>query len=240
MFFKPHFQFPIRYLLANGKLRVLLTLRSLERGNDLKIKRESSQKHMGNVDVKPPMNDRFLMAQISERFTDFNCQPNQAENFSDFKVLCGDKVFHCHKLFLSLRSEVFSAMFEHHLVESREHQVTITDLDSSTVGNMLNFIYTDRVREECITFELLAAANKYNISLLRQNCEEIILGRLSIENAAEVWEAIHLHGSKFAQEKVLRYMAEFWKDIKETEEYKKVVKVYPELMHNILMYIYDD
>merc|ERR1712080_159762 len=114
------------------------------------------------------------------------------------------------------------------------------DLDSSTVGNMLNFIYTDKVKDECITPELLVAANKYNLPLLRTTCEENLLGRLSIHNATEIWLAINLHGSKYAQGKTLKFMAEFWGKIKDTDDGRKIAIANPELPLNILSYLYDD
>lgn len=59
------------------------------------------------------------------------------------------------------RSSVFAAMFVHHMKENKQNSVLINDIKVEVLGEMLKFIYTDKV--ECLepmAGDLLAAADK--------------------------------------------------------------------------------
>ncbi len=56
-------------------------------------------------------------------------------------------VFHCHRLVLKTRSDVFRAMFSHSpgtVAEEREGKIRITDISPRAVRDMLEFMYKDR------------------------------------------------------------------------------------------------
>ncbi len=56
------------------------------------------------------------------------------------------EVFHCHRLVLKARSDVFKAMFSHGpgaVAEERDGKIRITDLSPRTVRDMLEFMYKD-------------------------------------------------------------------------------------------------
>ena len=199
--------------LPNETLRVVCCINIFEKWSSCKRKWKCLNQEVNDTQEKKAKTTKYMISQLLDNFTDFNADPRQAARFADFKVNADGKTFDCHKVFLALRSDVFSAMFEHNLTESQQNEVTITDMDSSTVGNMLNFIYTDTVKDDSITPELLAAANKYDIPLLRQTCEDSLLGRLSIHNAADIWLAFNLHASKHSQDILLKFLAEFWSKV---------------------------
>ena len=54
--------------------------------------------------------------------------------------------FEVHKSILSARSEVFAAMLQSDsLSETRDNQLTIKDIKSDALKEMLRFLYTDQV-----------------------------------------------------------------------------------------------
>ena len=81
---------------------------------------------------------------------------------SDIKIICDDVEFPCHKFMLSLRSEVFQAMFSIDSQEKQEYMMKISDISSQTMKSFLKFIYTDSVDLNEITCDLMNAADKYN------------------------------------------------------------------------------
>lgn len=113
----------------------------------------------------------------------------EKDQFSDVKIICGDKEFHAHKLILSARSSVFKDMFETKMGESQKIEITISDVDSDTIDHMLEFIYTDSVNdlETGQAEKLLEAANKYMIENLKVICmKEISKSVTDIEKVFEV------------------------------------------------------
>ena len=62
----------------------------------------------------------------------------------------------------ALRSDVFSAMFQHQMTENQSNKVDIKDLTPNGVKLMLEFIYSGKFDENVETaMELLPAADKY-------------------------------------------------------------------------------
>jgi speckle-type POZ protein len=65
-------------------------------------------------------------------------------NFSDVTLVCGHREFKMHKAILSARSPVFSAMFEHQMLEGKSNRVHIEDIDPEVLYEALRFVYTGR------------------------------------------------------------------------------------------------
>lgn len=87
----------------------------------------------------------------------------ESEEFSDFALCVGDKVFPAHKCILAARSSVFRSMFKYNMKETQDNRVHITDMDTEVVNQMLRFIYTDEVETEKLAefaADLLVAAEK--------------------------------------------------------------------------------
>ena len=77
----------------------------------------------------------------------------------------GDEQTNCTSKILSLRSPVFDAMFKTGMTEVNTGQVVIEDLEETTLGKLLEFIYTGKLTElEDHLDRLLYAADKYQIT----------------------------------------------------------------------------
>ena len=72
-----------------------------------------------------------------------------SEETSDVEVISGSRTFHCHELILATRSPVFRAMFLADMEERKTRRVEIQGLAPEVVAEMLNFIYTGKVKEIC-------------------------------------------------------------------------------------------
>ena len=73
------------------------------------------------------------------------CRALNNRDMSDVTLKCEEKTFPCHKVILAARSDVFEAMFSHKdTKEDATNEVEIVDLDSETLGHMLQFVYTDK------------------------------------------------------------------------------------------------
>ena len=113
--------------------------------------------------------------------------------FSDVKIICEGKTFHCHKNVLSCQSSVFKRMLnDSDMVEAKLGEIKITDIFSFTMENLLFFIYHDDLDENKISGELMLAADKYNISALYKFCVNYFDKNLTEENAMDVMNSAYL------------------------------------------------
>ena len=104
--------------------------------------------------------------------------------FSDVNIVVGGQTIRAHKPILATCSPVFEAMFQADgYKENTTNVINIEDLSASASGEMIRFIYTDQVEGlDQSAKDLLIAADKYLIDLLKSKCEAFLAQTMSIEN----------------------------------------------------------
>ena len=147
--------------------------------------------------------------------------------FSDVEIECNGKVFHCHQLILSTRSDVFRAMFQNDFSENRSKKVIIQNVDPEVVREVLNFIYTgvpdpDVFEEK--TGEMLGAANRYQLGLLKSMCEDKLCSTLNVSNSIEYLIFGDMYLASKLRRMALRMVASNMGKLVNTEAYKDLVK----------------
>ena len=110
----------------------------------------------------------------------------ETSDFSDVHFTVNGQIFHAHKSVLAMRSPVFAAMFKYDMVENITGSIIIEDIDSTVFAEFLRFIYTGNVKTlDDIAFELVVAADKYDVDGLKVTCEIHLCKTLTKENAAD-------------------------------------------------------
>ena len=145
------------------------------------------------------------------------------EQTSDIKIICDGEEFPSHQFMLSLRSDVFRAMFSIDSKEKQEKIIQINDIPAPTMKSFLKFVYTDSLEGEEINCDLLKAADKYNFRRLVDICQKHLLKIMSTENVMEIlvtsyllnYEALLKEVSKFIfNNRGSVWKGEQWDDIK--------------------------
>ena len=191
-----------------------------------------------DVEIERGTNARG-QAQVSEHFGKLL---NNKE-FSDVEIECDGEIFNCHKAVLSIRSDYFQAMFQADMAENRSNKVAIKDVDSQVVREILQFIYTGATNKNVLkekSRELLAAANQYQLDLLKSICEDHLCSHLQIDNAIEnlVFGAFH-QASKLRM-MAMKVIARNLVKLVGTEEYQDLVKDHPSLAAEIPKALVED
>ncbi len=107
--------------------------------------------------------------------------------YTDLSLEVESNTFHCHKFMLARKSAVFDAMFSHNFEEAYSNKVVISDLESDAVLEMLRFIYTGKVQHmEKVNKMVLVAADKYNITDLKELCEKSLCNSMTVENVCSL------------------------------------------------------
>lgn len=110
-----------------------------------------------------------------------------ASLFTDFELKCSDgKTLKAHKSILAARSPMFHAMLTTDMQESKNGSTEVPDFDSTTMKELLRFIYCNKVeglKEKAS--KLAFAAEKYQIEELKQMCVESLAHSLTLQNVVE-------------------------------------------------------
>jgi len=119
------------------------------------------------------------------------------KNFSDLEIYCDGEVFNCHRNILSARSPVFFVMFQADMIENQSKKVHIRDIKKEVFSEVLKFIYTGSISSEDSlkkqAKDILAAANKYQIDLLKKLCEAQLVSALNASNCFDLLVLGDLH-----------------------------------------------
>jgi len=165
------------------------------------------------------------------------------KEFSDVEIKCDGEIFNCHQAILSTRSDIFRAMFQADMTESLTKKVDIKDIDSEVVRELLHFIYTGSVNENVLkekARELLAAADMYQLDVLKNICEDHLCSNIQINNAVENLVFGDLNQASKLRSRALRVIAGNLVEVVKTEEYQNLVKHHPSLAAEIPMALVDD
>lgn len=101
--------------------------------------------------------------------------------FSDVTLVCRGGTLQAHKLLLAARSEVFERMFRHDMLETQTKSVQC-GFDYDVMKSLLDYIYVGKVND-CNVHEMFVAADYYELSKLKNICEQMLLNKISVEKA---------------------------------------------------------
>ena len=139
---------------------------------------------------------------------------------------------------LAARSPVFSAMFESNMKEKETKTVAIDDFKARVVSEMLIFIYTGNISSQDIlseiATELLAAADKYQLELLKSICEEGLCSTLVVTNCVEYLVLGDMYQTFKLKRMALRLVVENVDSITDTDVLKDLFKQKPELALEVM------
>ena len=144
------------------------------------------------------------------------------------------KEFQAHKLILSARSPVFTAMFEK---EADQNRVHIVDIEPDTFQVLLEYIYSDKVDD--LTFEmsksLLAASNQFHLRLLKWKCELFLIQQEpTVDNCLDLLVLAHSHGAENLKESTINFIATVQNEVMKTEGWKEIKTSHPVLIIEVL------
>ncbi|XP_065204070.1 speckle-type POZ protein-like [Planococcus citri] len=156
------------------------------------------------------------------------------EDFSDVTISVKGKNYPAHKLILAARSSVFKAMFKNDMQESQTNHITITDMEQEIFEEMLQYIYTGKMPNlHEWAFELLPAADKYDLEGLKNACERLLLTKISAENACKILVLADMHNAEELKAHALRFIKENPANF-ETEIWNVLTESRPGLMKDML------
>jgi len=157
------------------------------------------------------------------------------DTFADVNIVCDDKTIRCHKNILGARSSVFRAMFQHDMKENKNGEVIISDLEYSTVNDMVRYIYSGRVDDiNTKAAALLSAADKYDLKDLKSLSERSLMDGLGVEQALDILILADLHKATQLRERAVQFFLSHKNEVFSQVDWKKKMKSYPDLLMEIL------
>ncbi|XP_049815832.1 BTB/POZ domain-containing protein 6-B-like [Schistocerca nitens] len=148
---------------------------------------------------------------------------------ADVTIMAGSVWLPAHRVIMAARSPVFAAMFRHDLLEASNNSVSITDINQEVMRQMLHFMYTDEAPLlECFGAELLAAADKYNVPRLKQQCEQQLIQDLCMENAADCAVLAMVYSCEKLKAAAISFISSHCKEVMATDRWANAMRQHTE------------
>jgi len=158
----------------------------------------------------------------------------QTGELADVDVMVGGRVFRCHKAILGARSPVLKAAFVHNMMEKATGKINIDGIESNTVEDMLKYIYGGKIEnlEEKAT-KLLAAADQYDLKLLKKKCEELLCKSLNISNCLDYLILADMHSTDILKPLVIRFVVENSREVVTQENWKEKLMTFTDVFAEV-------
>ena len=154
---------------------------------------------------------------------------------SDIVVTVKGRKFDAHKLVLSTRSPVLAAMFQTNFSEKQTNTLNIEDIEPDAFAEMMRFLYTDEVENlDGLATDLLAAADKYMLDLLKTKCEVFLADNITVQNCSQLLLLSDLHSADGLKKIALDFVRSRSDAIVETTDWQELLEsARPQLLRDI-------
>ncbi|CAN0922924.1 BTB/POZ domain-containing protein At1g55760 [Linum grandiflorum] len=132
---------------------------------------------------------------------------------TDITINASDGSIGAHRALLAARSPVFCSMFAHDLKEKELSTIHISDMSIEACQAFLNYIYGNIQHQDFIAHRLalLHAADKYDISDLKEACHDSLLEDIDSKNVLERLQSASLYQLPRLKTSCMRYLVKFGK-----------------------------
>lgn len=176
----------------------------------------------------------YVLKQESELKNNFESILSD-ESHSDVTISIKGKTLCAHKNILTTRSKVFAGMLQYEMRESNTNNIVISDISYDVMKEVLRFIYSGKVADLAkIAKELLVAADKYDLWILKARCEEALWINVNIENACETLGIASLYNCSKLKSDTIDFILKNMKDIIGTNGFKELKLYNSNLLEEII------
>ncbi|PWA72289.1 BTB/POZ domain-containing protein [Artemisia annua] len=139
---------------------------------------------------------------------------------TDITIWASDGSIGAHRAVLAARSPVFDRMFIHDLKEKDSSSINIPDMSIVVCQAFLNYLYSNNIQyQEFLTLrlDLLKAADKYDVTDLKDVCHESLIDDIDSGNVLERLQTAFVYRLTRLKACCIEYLVKFGKifDIKE-------------------------
>ncbi|XP_074303396.1 BTB/POZ domain-containing protein At1g55760-like [Silene latifolia] len=133
--------------------------------------------------------------------------------YTDITINTSDGSGRAHRAVLAARSPVFQTMFAHDLQDKEYSTINISDMSVESCQAFLSYIYgtIDPNDFRSHRLALLHAADKYDVSDLKEACHESLLEDIDAKNVLESLQNAALYQLPELKDNCLKYLVKFGK-----------------------------
>jgi speckle-type POZ protein len=141
--------------------------------------------------------------------------------------LASDGSIGAHRAVLAAHSLVFDSMFIHDLKEKGSYSINIPDMSIAVCQAFLNYLYSNNLQYQDFLIhrlDLLKAADKYDVTDLKDACRESLIDDIDLENVIERLQLGFMYRLPRLKVSCIEYLVNFGKVFDIKEEFKGFIQ----------------
>ncbi|KAI7734426.1 hypothetical protein M8C21_004075 [Ambrosia artemisiifolia] len=145
---------------------------------------------------------------------------------TDIIICASDGTIGAHRAVLAARSPVFHSMFSHNLKEKEMSAININDMSLEACQAFLSYIYSNIKHQDFINhrLDLLRAADKYDVSDLKDACEESLIEDIDTKNVLERLQSASMYRLPTLKISCIQYLVKFGKIFDISDEFNAFIQ----------------
>ncbi|CAL2037119.1 CBN-BATH-42 protein [Caenorhabditis brenneri] len=160
------------------------------------------------------------------------------ELFTDCTIHVGNKYIKAHRCILGQNSPVFRSMFSSpNMIEAQKGEIHIQDAKYDSVRAMVEFMYTgatESLESQGNIDEILAIADKYEVLMLKDQCERLIAQTISLKNVTQIAMFSDTYTADYLKSAVIRFLMTHHRVVIKTQDWINLKKSRHELANELL------
>jgi len=149
----------------------------------------------------------------------------------------GREVVSAHKMMLSVRSDVFRAMFRGGMKEMNDKEIVLSDAPANVFRSIVDYIYTGKCDVNMLRafpMEFLYLVDKYDLKGLRQQCEKELVTGMGADSVLPLLSVANTYDLPTLRDVAWSVLSRNFKYIKSTHEFKNMALTEPTLFEDII------
>ncbi|PWA72362.1 SKP1/BTB/POZ domain-containing protein [Artemisia annua] len=175
-----------------------------------------------NVGSPPSIwSERFTVNQNAKAMSAFGRLFSESIH-TDIIISASNGSIAAHRAVLAARSPVFDRMFTQDLKEKDASAINIPDMSIELTQAFLSYLYSNNIEYQDFLshrFDLLRAADKYDVADLKEACQENIIEDIHSENVLERLQISFMYHASRLKVCCIEYLVKFGKVLDMKEEF---------------------
>ncbi|KAJ7564614.1 hypothetical protein O6H91_02G025700 [Diphasiastrum complanatum] len=199
-------------------------------------------KHYCNMCVKRKM-DQNHQRESKMAFLQLKWQPEGTKDCDNELILLQAADGECvpvNGLILVSRSRVFDVMLKANMVESQTKTIKLEDMNTAVLHSFVRFLYSANASAEDLqqhSPNLLLAANKYEVDLLKGVCENFMVKNLTKDSALTYLEVGYLCDSFLVKNAAFDVVSRCYTEYELDEGFQNLGRKHPGLAVEFCKYL---
>lgn len=169
------------------------------------------------------LEDEEFEEELEEAFLKNIRKMHLSDDFTDVTLVVEGQEIKAHKNILASRNEYMHSILTNDMLESKKNVIEIPDFDIATFKVFLEYLYTGIVKNDDITLELLAMADKFLDQSLKDKCDNFFCRNINFDNAIELLLFANTHSYPNMEMRALTYIGDRIIEFAKLPEFEEVL-----------------